>query len=126
MANLDHTVEVLHVNQRIEFNNVMLNTGGGYSSSGLFIAPVSGTYLFAFSIHMNRYQQIFTQLMINGNPVNSAITESFSNYGDTQGTAVSIAYVNAGWHVWVEMFHDQQTRIEGSYGGSSFCGTLLA
>ncbi|KAH3872189.1 collagen alpha-2(VIII) chain-like isoform X1 [Dreissena polymorpha] len=126
MATLDHTVEVLHTNQRIGYNNVMLNSGDAYASSGLFTAPVGGTYLFAFSIHMNRLQQIFTQLMINGNPVNSAITESFSNYGDTQGTAVSIVYVSAGEQVWVQMFHDQQTRIEGKYGGSSFCGTLLA
>ncbi|KAH3872202.1 hypothetical protein DPMN_035417 [Dreissena polymorpha] len=126
MATLDHTVDEIHNNDRIVYNNVTLNTGGAYSSNGEFVAPVSGIYLFAFSVHMNRHKQIFAQLMVNGRPVNSAITESFSDYGDSQSTGVSIVNVNAGEYVWVQMFYELQSRIEGKYGGSSFCGTLLA
>ncbi|XP_045211439.2 collagen alpha-1(X) chain-like [Mercenaria mercenaria] len=124
---MDHVILAQPANTPLVFNRVITNLGIAYNShTGKFTAPQDGVYLFSYSMHVNRIGQSFLQLVRNGVQIVGSVTESTNDYGDTQGGSTAVIDLFAGDQVWVEVFYDENDRLEGKYGGTSFTGALLA
>jgi hypothetical protein len=82
------------------FDDVIYSHGGGYSSStGIFTAPKSGTYLFTYNIESGSEGMAHVVLMIDGSLATRALVEkgSYHNGGNS-----GIGYVWKGEKVWVK------------------------
>lgn len=125
-ALMDHVIESQPAGHPLIFNKILTNEGGAYNrDTGIFTAPQDGIYIFSYSMHVNRDGQSFLQLVRNGAQVVGSVTESFEDYGDTQGGSTAVISLFANDEVWVEVFHDKTDRLEGKYGGTSFTGAWL-
>lgn len=109
-AFLDHSIHNLSQDQPIIYNKVLLNDGGGYNvNTGMFRAPVSGVYLFSYSVgaktipgvQLQQYD-VFTRLMVDGKHQLSAVAESTGLYDDEQGSTTAIIYVDEASTVWTK------------------------
>ncbi|XP_060567974.1 complement C1q tumor necrosis factor-related protein 3-like [Ruditapes philippinarum] len=101
--------------QDIVFNHVITNVGNAYNNHhGTFIAPVTGTYVFYFSLHSPGAR---ADLVLNG----SAVANLY--IGNDQASQLAILNVNAGDDVSV------QNLVAGKQywgsGYSTFSGFLL-
>jgi hypothetical protein len=86
------------------FDEVLYNHGGGYSSStGIFTAPISGTYIFIFIVQPRNGKKAHVVLRLNGKLLTSAMTVSSDK--EVSAGNVGIAYVVAGDQLWIETSH---------------------
>ena len=82
------------------FNSVTYSYGGGYSSStGIFTAPKSGTYLFTYNIKLTTSGEAVVSLIMNGTIITQAVVKKGANHN---GGNTGIAYVTKGGKVWVQ------------------------
>lgn len=116
------------LSQTIKFDHVLLNDGNGYSvHSGTFTAPTDGVYMFTYLFAHGGavIGQVWLELMKNGNKINAGVTDTFHTYQDLQGGNVAIIRVQAGDAIWVESFHQNDAKIFGTPGFTTFSGVLL-
>jgi hypothetical protein len=107
-------------NERLVFNDVIYSYGGGYSSSsGIFTAPKSGTYLFSYNIQSTYSGIAHVVLMINGN-TRTEVTAS----GSANGGNLGIDYVYKGQRVWVQTLHFESYYYIEHYR-TTFNGILI-
>ena len=115
--------------QTIVFDQVDTNLGGGYSNTtGVFTAPVAGTYVFSLTFYMYYPSSSYAsagQLSIMQNNVQSLIVwlqlDSNANQGTASGTTV--LSLNKGDHVYVKAVYADMLIGGGNY--SYFSGFLL-
>ncbi|KAH3773626.1 caprin-2-like [Dreissena polymorpha] len=111
------------INQNIKFDKVILNDGGGFHvQHGIFIAPVSGYYLFSTSIaHDDTPLSLHAGIMHNGNII--AIAQSTHNIFD-KGAQTVVLKVSSGDEIWIQNLDYEHASVYGeSY--STFTGVLL-
>ncbi|XP_053403479.1 heavy metal-binding protein HIP-like [Mercenaria mercenaria] len=88
-------------NEKIIFDDVRYSYGGGYSSStGIFTAPKSGTYLFTFNVQARPYKIAHVGLMVRGYWKTPALVESDGT--NLTGGNVAIAYLSYGDKAWIQ------------------------
>ena len=115
-------------NAVIIFNQNVLDTAGGYNSgNGIYTVPVSGTYVFTWTVYCNSRAWATTQLMINHNEYG----KSFANSQDTPDTHTStglvVASVNRGDTVFVRFAPSENSGyIYSTFGFNTFSGWILA
>ncbi|KAH3736860.1 hypothetical protein DPMN_043435 [Dreissena polymorpha] len=111
------------VNQNIIFEHVILNEGGAYHAQhGIFVAPVSGYYLFATSLlHPQINQPLRGGLMHNGNLV--AIAYATENIW-AQGSQTVVLKITTGDEVWIKNLDFEHEVVNGD-AYSSFSGVIL-
>ncbi|XP_060567988.1 complement C1q tumor necrosis factor-related protein 3-like [Ruditapes philippinarum] len=103
----------------IKFNSVLNNEGNGYNrNSGMFRAPISGTYIFAFQIEHWDTKEITGQLMLENVLQSSAIINPGGK--STQATGHAVVTLLSGQYVWV------QTTGGKLYGSDTFYGTAFS
>lgn len=108
--------------ERIVFDTVYYNYGSGYSSStGIFTAPKSGTYLFSFNVEAKGSGSVHAILMVNSHLRASAIVKSGP---DMTGGNSAVVYVSTGARVWVETSDLQTSYYLWPYR-SQFTGVLI-
>ena len=92
LATLSVHAENLGANQNIAFDNVITNVGNAYNShAGVFIAPVSGIYVFSTFILSYRSSQSHVEIRKNGSLVTRmSYRGENSNGHDTTGSTVTI------------------------------------
>lgn len=62
-----------NVDANVVFETVMVNEGGHYDRfHGVFVAPVSGTYLFSWTVSGTGSNYIVTELMVENSMISSA------------------------------------------------------
>ncbi|XP_052770530.1 multimerin-2-like [Mya arenaria] len=113
------------VNQNIEFEQVVLNEGGGYhSSNGLFIAPAAGIYMFAVTLLREPSDSyLHGQIVHAGNVVAKIHGTPDSSTWD-QGSQTVFIKLNVGEEVWIRNGDYAREHIHGDLF-SSFSGYLL-
>ncbi|XP_046563576.1 multimerin-2-like [Haliotis rubra] len=104
---------VVQASQIFKFNKVTLNNGGGYhAATGVFEAPVSGTYLFWASIDPKAH--IHVALYKEGAEI--AVASGFETTSLTYATEVK-----EGEKVWFQSFRyasEVETNRHSTYGGA--------
>jgi hypothetical protein len=85
----------------LTFDTVITNAGNGYHHhSGIFIAPLSGTYAFTWSFRIQNDAYISTELIVNDLAVSAVYFDAEPGVGgNNAGTAV--VHVNQGDDVFV-------------------------
>ncbi|XP_048762578.1 complement C1q-like protein 2 [Ostrea edulis] len=114
----------------IKFEGTVLNLGHHYHpEDGIFIAPMTGVYLFHWTI--NNYQDwTHTNILVGGKVVSTTTTSVVSgNYNS--GSAMVIVTVQKDEHVWIQTCCGSGHEVYGNtlgldnYFQSTFSGTLL-
>lgn len=71
-ALIDNSISSLNSGDIIPFKDVQVNLGNGYSTSGVFTAPVSGTYYFQTSFLTSPSDELWVTIDLNGGTVGRA------------------------------------------------------
>lgn len=111
----------------IRFEGTYINLGNHYhTENGIFIAPVSGVYMFQWTI-VSGSSDFTTQLMVDG----TSRASSYVPYpgGIDSSSAMAIIEVNMDDHVWIQIYGSSEYVYGGSnsFGSyqSTFSGILL-
>ena len=109
------------------FDVLKTNAGNGFhSTSGVFMAPRSGFYVFTWTIRVYNTGQHSVELVVNGQGV-GALYEHSGPGEDDMSSTTAVVYVNEGEDVFLRTKMDfNQGVIDTSvHGYSSFAGWKL-
>ncbi|XP_062619916.1 complement C1q-like protein 3 [Saccostrea cucullata] len=112
----------------LTFDVVKTNIGNGYhSSTGVFIVPETGIYVFTWTIRMYGGYKHSTQLMVNTNEI-GIIHADVNHDSDFSGSGIVVTHVNAGDNVFVRTHASWNIGAinSNSSGRSSFAGWKLS
>ena len=112
----------------IVYDNVKTNAGNGYHpSTGVFIVPESGMYVFTWSFRNGYDEYQSTQLMVNNNE-EGMLHINQATAGSTSATGIAVLQVDKGDDVYVKIFSltsHTGTVISDQWGKSFFAGWRL-
>ncbi|CAG2227962.1 unnamed protein product [Mytilus edulis] len=118
-----------HADVTIIFDTVMTNRGDAYQKDiGLFIAPVSGTYLFTWTIRGDAGSSFVSGLFVNGiRKVGLHTDGSSQSILRPVATKTAILDLNVNDHVFIKAIgiHIRGLLLSDINGHSSFAGFLL-
>lgn len=107
----------------------VLDVGGGYNNNdGIFDVPVTGIYVFTYTIYSNLHQFIKAELVINGQVKTSLYADADNVEAYHTGTATIVIHANAGDHVFVRLSNNwTECGVLSSFQQalSTFSGWLL-
>ncbi|XP_048762588.2 complement C1q-like protein 2 [Ostrea edulis] len=114
----------------IKFEGTVLNLGHHYHpEDGIFVAPVSGVYLFHWTIN-NDGDFAYTNILVGGKVISTTTTSVVSGHYNS-GSAMVIVTVQKDEHVWIQTCCGSSNEVYGNTLGlensfqSTFSGTLL-
>ena len=108
----------------IVFDNVKTNAGNGYHpSTGVFMVPESGMYVFSWTFCTGNDQLVSTQLVVNNNEEGIIHLHPAAGSWIT-GTGVVVLHVNKGDDVYVRIASSSHTGpiVSNIHVKSSFTG----
>ena len=117
---LTKQVKNLAKNERVVFGTVDLNEGKGYNpSTGIFIAPSAGTYVFDWTTMTYQRAYSHTSLVVNGdfkswNHCNDGLTKTYVTC-----SKMAVVKLKQGDKVWIGVFlgpaglYEQYTSFSG-------------
>ena len=112
-------------NHILNFDIVKTNAGNGYHpSTGVFIVPESGIYVFSWSFRNGFNHAHSTQLMVNNEEV-GLIHLRLDVQGSITGTGIAVIHVNKGDDVFVRIATGSGIIFSDVSGKSSFSGWKL-
>lgn len=117
-------------NQKILFNTILLNLGGAYDeATGIFTAPVNGTYMFAIQVatYLGKWGR-FHLVCDTGNIILSIAHYNADNhFSSTAGTVAHI--LTKGQRIWLEFAYNsgstQRLYEDVNYASNQFSGMLV-
>ena len=113
----------------IVFDSVQTNVGNAYNNfSGVFTAPVSGVYYFAWTIANYCHAYVFTVLVVNNAEVNAIATDGEDVCDEKMSSGQVVVELAAGQIVFIRT--NSRSSIKGAikstpYERSSFSGFRL-
>ncbi|XP_061183035.1 uncharacterized protein LOC133191299 [Saccostrea echinata] len=109
----------------IIFDQTAINIGGGYASStGIFLCPQAGLYMFAWGI-VSHGNGVDTSLMKNGYPVGvAAITDPKASTVDDSSTSFAVLRLNKNDKINVHQFSGSRTISSFFAGWKIYDGPL--
>ncbi|XP_062598318.1 complement C1q-like protein 4 [Saccostrea cucullata] len=79
-----------------------INRGNGYNKNdGIFIAPVSGVYVFHFSVCIGGSAYASFEILVNGEVIGAVNEESHTGMGYREGSNLVVTFANSGDHVFI-------------------------
>ena len=108
------------------FNRVVTNVGNMYNGhDGLFVAPVTGMYVFFWTVSCTERRSVATELVKDGTAYGFSYADSDDEFDFVNAGNSIVLQVNQGQHVWVRFTdaHDYRT-IQGG-NRDTFSGWLL-
>lgn len=126
-AYISHDFTHVGDNHVFVYDTVVTNSGHAYNSySGVFTAPSSGMYAFAYSIavaghhisgdHDSNFGEISVRLMRNGSQVGSIAADTETANEDEMATGFAVLYLDAGDVVRVLA----RTQGQGSFQSNGY------
>ncbi|XP_061172926.1 uncharacterized protein LOC133182192 [Saccostrea echinata] len=84
------------------YDNLHINRGNGYNKyDGIFIAPVSGVYVFHFSVCIGGSAYASFEILVNGEVIGAVNEESHAGMGYREGSNLVVTFANSGDHVFI-------------------------
>lgn len=127
-AYLSVTIPSISGQSTLVFDVVKTNIGNGYhATTGVFIAPETGVYVFTWTIREFHDCRHSTQLMVNNDEL-GIIHVHTGDGGDMSGTGIVVTHVNAKDDVYVRTHTSWNDCLIASdiAGRSSFVGWKLS
>ncbi|XP_069111975.1 collagen alpha-1(X) chain-like isoform X3 [Argopecten irradians] len=109
-------------NEKILFDDVKLNIGSSYSTSGIFVCPVTGLYVFTWSTEVSSAHTLTTLLLVNGQERDRLHVQGSSANWNI-GSATILVHLSVTDQVHIEAVTTPVGTIIGTY--SSFTGFFL-
>ncbi|KAK3091082.1 hypothetical protein FSP39_017000, partial [Pinctada imbricata] len=129
-AHLSSTHANPAIHQNIIFNRVQLNIGNAYDgNSGIFTVPISGLYVFTWTVISSGHGHIFTDLVVNGKVYGGIIGDSDDTLALSVGATTLVLDAKAGDRVlvWTTDHQKPTANLISTEGArSSFAGWLIA
>lgn len=116
---------VLHPgeHQNIVFDQIVTNIGDAYNPHhGIFVAPVTGTYVFTPTIMANNDEEVWCELVVNNASV-ARINVRGTDTRHDQSSLTAVLELNAGDDVAVQTVYEDHALYGSQY--SAFSGFLL-
>ena len=108
----------------IVYDVVNTNIGNAYDPrSGLFTAPVSGTYVFFTNCMATYSTSEGAYIKVEGNSVAGCYSWQPPSTATKQGAALAAVHVQAGQKVWVQLYENAESVRGGTW--NSFSGFLV-
>lgn len=130
MTRLGTNLTITHAGERLLFDVVDNNMGGGYDYTGaIFTAPFTGTYLFALSTRcLGGIAD--AEIVVASNTTSASFGRSTlcrvdSNVNDDMGSCQGIAHMTAADTAWVQTFETLQHTTCYRAGDTVFSGFLV-
>ncbi|XP_045210803.2 C1q-related factor-like [Mercenaria mercenaria] len=117
-----------HVHEPYIFDEKEIDVGNGYNvHDGIYVVPVSGTYVFTFTIAAPEDYYIHPEIVVNGAAKDSSISDSGDSSDIHPVTVLVVVRVKAGDHVFVRTEHSNTCTVmsDVTHGKSTFSGWLL-
>lgn len=128
-VHLSHNLQSLGLHQAILFDSVLLNEGGGYSvHSGEFVAPVSGLYIFSWTISAGDRTCTKYDIVKNSAILMYFISDAHEHDDWDSSSGTVVTRMNSGDRVWLriaDMLSCSHWVFGIGLGTSSFSGFLL-
>ena len=107
-----------------KFDTVITNVGQGYDThTGIFTAPVPGTYLFFLNLmSSNDHGSIWAAIDKHGEMIGSVWAGGSGDHDD-QGSSLVTTHMNAGDQVWVRQ-NAGSSAVQGAFW-TVFSGSLI-
>lgn len=106
------------------FPHVVTDKGNVYNrSTGKFIAPIDGIYVFFVAVNAYGSKQVYLEIVHNGSSKVRTLTHSSASH--MTGTNMAVLQIDKGDSVWVNR-HSGQGYWTESVPISTFSGFLLA
>ncbi|XP_071170571.1 uncharacterized protein [Mytilus edulis] len=120
---------VLNQKSIVIFNEIQYEEGVNFNNGdGVFVSPISGVFMFAWTIRTYSGKTIDTELKVDNVVKAEQILNLGSAAGNIQTTQFVICQVKKGDHVWIQTAPDYtSTNTFHDYHGtkSSFMGILI-
>ena len=127
-ASIHHDQHNLPAGRTLVFDNVVANKGGGYiTNNGVFTAPISGAYVFSWTIVTLQGNYINVILMHNGERKGLVQAGGTAKKQSGSGSNTIILDLNVGDNVHLEVneWGEASTRMVHGSLHSTFSGWLL-
>lgn len=124
---MSSATQPITIQHPLVFDVVKINIGNGYHpSTGVFIAPESGVYVFTWTIRQYDDSHHSAQLMVNNDEI-GIIRIHPTNGADIEGTGIVVTHVNAEDDVFVRTHESWNHGVifSNSGGRSSYAGWKL-
>lgn len=119
VGSINHVGEL----QTIHFDAVLLNEGNAFlTHSSIFVAPVSGLFVFSASVSASGIKEVQASIMKNSESVSRVY--SYEPERTDQGSVTSTLVLEAGDEVYVRCDYPPDTYVHGN-GFTSFTGFLI-
>lgn len=110
----------------LKFDTVSLNKGNGYNAfDGIFIVPVSGTYVFTWATMSEPGGFVGTQLMRNSDVFGTRYADSASSSVWDFATGTVVAEISQDDHIYVEISISKGKVLSIPESRTTFSGWLL-
>ncbi|XP_053402945.1 uncharacterized protein LOC128558120 [Mercenaria mercenaria] len=108
--------------QLIVFDTEVVDEGDGYSKTdGIYVVPVTGTYVFTWTVFSQNHQWFRADIIIDGVSKGWILADSDND----QATGIVIARVNAGNHVFIRRDKGDGCNLHDDLTRSTFSGWKL-
>ncbi|XP_060555142.1 complement C1q-like protein 4 isoform X2 [Ruditapes philippinarum] len=109
------------------FDTVETNVGNGYNShDGIFDAPITGVYVFTYTVTPDFHNFIYAELIVDGVIRDVIIADSQEIHDIHPATATAVVHVTAGQHVCVRKGTNSKCNIlSNNISKTTFAGWLL-
>ncbi|XP_062589103.1 complement C1q-like protein 3 [Saccostrea cucullata] len=126
-AYMSQHTPAISIQHPLSFDVVKANFGNGYhSTTGVFMVPESGVYVFTWTIRIGESNYHSTQLMVNTDEL-GIIYSHVGSGSDIGGTGIVVAHVDKGDDVYVRTHASWNSGViySNEAGRSSFAGWKL-
>lgn len=125
-ATLTDNILNMGAHQNIVFDNVVTNEGDAYNPHhGIFVAPVTGTYVFTPTILAYNNAEVWCDLAVNNVAVARVYARGTDNRHD-QGSITAVVSLTAGDDVAVQSTRNADSIYGEPVSYTAFSGFLLA
>ncbi|XP_060590408.1 C1q-related factor-like [Ruditapes philippinarum] len=122
---MDAHLEHAGIHQTVVFDVVVTNLGNGYNKHfGVFVAPVTGTYVFSTTLVSYNFASTHAQFLVNGTAIsNMYVSSGNSGTGDDTTSQTIVLQLQQGDDVAIQNLDSDKGFLGASY--STFSGFLL-